>query len=53
MIQIRNLNIDPEVYLKLVPPAKAESLGVPAFLKVLENELPQVKIGNYTREAPK
>ena len=53
MIQIRNLNIDPEVYLKLVPPAIGEALGVPNFLKILESELPQVIVGNYTREVLK
>jgi pyruvate-formate lyase-activating enzyme len=49
MIQVRNLNLDPEVYLRLVPNLDEEPLGVPAFLEVLREELPGVEVGNYTR----
>lgn len=51
MIQLRNLNLDPEIFLKLVPPASGPSLGIPAFLEILQAELPGVKLGNYSREA--
>ena len=48
-IQVRNLNIDPEMMSELVNLAQGESLGVPAFLKILAEELPEVAIGNYTK----
>lgn len=49
LIQIRNLNIDPDVYLKTIPPAEGEALGITQFLQILKAELPGVEIGNYSR----
>jgi pyruvate-formate lyase-activating enzyme len=49
MIQVRNLNIDPEVYLGVLPPSKSQPLGVPGWLTLLQKELPGVEIGNYSR----
>ncbi|MEW6661843.1 MAG: radical SAM protein [Bacillota bacterium] len=49
MIQVRNLNIDPDRYLDILPPAKGEVLGVPRWLAVLRAELPGVEIGNFSR----
>ena len=49
LIQIRNLNIDPDVYLKAVPPAKGEVLGITQFLEIIKAELPEVQIGNYSK----
>ncbi|SMB88119.1 Pyruvate-formate lyase-activating enzyme [Desulfonispora thiosulfatigenes DSM 11270] len=48
-IQIRNLNIDPDFFLKQIPLPESEALGVPTFLKILKDELPGVEIGNYTK----
>ena len=52
LIQIRNLNIDPDVYLKAIPPAEGEVLGITKFLEILKEELPGVEIGNYSRPKP-
>jgi len=48
-VQLRNLNIDPDVFLDKIPFPKGEPLGVPAFLEVLSKELPKVEMGNYTK----
>ncbi|MDN5323815.1 MAG: hypothetical protein PWQ67_2269 [Clostridia bacterium] len=48
-IQVRNLNIDPDVLLAELPVPKGNPLGVPAFLDILAEELPRVEIGNYTK----
>lgn len=48
-IQLRNLNIDPEVFLSLAGSGDEEPLGVPRFLQMLREELPGVEIGNYTK----
>ena len=48
-IQIRNLNIDPETMQGILQTVAGEALGVPAFLQILEEELPEVAIGNYTK----
>ena len=48
-IQVRNLNIDPETMKPILALLQGEPLGVPAFLEILEEELPQVAVGNYTK----
>jgi len=52
-IQVRNLNIDPEMMTPLVNLAQGDALGVMSFLEILEQELPQVQIGNYTKAVEK
>jgi pyruvate-formate lyase-activating enzyme len=53
MIQIRNLNIDPDyVWARLrqenLEPA-GETLGIAGFLAELKREFPQLTVGNYSR----
>lgn len=48
-IQIRNLNIDPDLLMAQIPVPQGEPLGVPAFLEILAQEIPHVEIGNYTK----
>jgi len=48
LIQMRNLNIDPESYLTLIPPAQGEMLGMKQMLEIYREELPGVLIGSYT-----
>ena len=48
-IQVRNLNIDPETMKPIIELLTEEPLGVPAFLNILQEELPDVAIGNYTK----
>lgn len=48
LIQMRNLNIDPESYLSLIPPARGEVLGMKQLLQIYREELPGVLIGSYT-----
>ncbi len=47
MIQLRNLNIDPDLLFKHIP-LGGESLGVTSFLHIIKNELPKIKVGSYT-----
>jgi len=51
LIQLRNLNIDPEVLLPRLPPldSMGRALGVRALLETLKRELPDVEIGNFSR----
>ncbi|WP_199617196.1 radical SAM protein [Paenibacillus alkalitolerans] len=53
LIQLRNLNIDPESYLALIPKAKGQLLGMKQAIELLEAELPDVMIGSYTHIPPK
>jgi len=50
MIQLRNLNIDPDVYTRLFPVA-AKTVGMSGFVRVLRDRLPGVTIGSYSRPA--
>ncbi|MCZ8522962.1 MULTISPECIES: radical SAM protein [Paenibacillus] len=48
LIQLRNLNIDPESYLSLIPPARGERYGMKQMLEIFREELPGVILGSYT-----
>ncbi|WP_219834905.1 radical SAM protein [Paenibacillus sp. R14(2021)] len=52
LIQMRNLNIDPESYLELIPKAKGEIYGMKQMLEIFADELPDVVIGSYTHVPP-
>ncbi|RIX51293.1 radical SAM protein [Paenibacillus nanensis] len=52
LIQMRNLNIDPESYLALIPKAKGEIYGMKQMLEIFRQELPDVVIGSYTHVPP-
>ncbi|MFS0724730.1 radical SAM protein [Paenibacillus sp. 1P07SE] len=52
LIQMRNLNIDPESYLELIPPAQGEIYGMKQLLEIYAQELPDVVIGSYTHVPP-
>ncbi|GHO95523.1 radical SAM protein [Reticulibacter mediterranei] len=51
LIQLRNLNIDPEVLLPRLPALDSlgKALGIPALIETLKREVPDVEIGNFTR----
>jgi pyruvate-formate lyase-activating enzyme len=51
LIQLRNLNIDPEVLLPKMPPldSMGKALGVRTLIETLHREVPEVAIGNFTR----
>ncbi len=51
LIQLRNLNIDPEVLLPKMPPLNSmgKALGVRTLVETLYREVPEVAIGNFTR----
>jgi pyruvate-formate lyase-activating enzyme len=52
LIQMRNLNIDPESYLELIPKAQGEIYGMKTMLEIFRQELPDVVIGSYTHVPP-
>lgn len=47
LVQLRNLNIDPELLLPKLPP-RGPALGVRAFVDLLRRELPDLRIGNFS-----
>ncbi|MBO9609309.1 MAG: radical SAM protein [Paenibacillaceae bacterium] len=48
LIQMRNLNIDPEAYLNIIPKAQGDILGMGQMIDIFREELPHVVIGSYT-----
>jgi pyruvate-formate lyase-activating enzyme len=52
LIQMRNLNIDPESYLEIIPKAQGEIYGMKQMLEIFREELPGVVIGSYTHVPP-
>lgn len=47
MIQARNLNIDPDLYLDSIDYRESKPLGIRAFLELLAARFPKIKIGYY------
>ena len=48
MIQIRNLNIDPDVFLKIMPPQNGNMLGTKKFLQTLKLKFDNLQIGSFS-----
>lgn len=48
MIQVRNLNIDPDRFLEIMPPQQGSCLGTKAFLQHLQEKFPQLIIGSFS-----
>jgi pyruvate-formate lyase-activating enzyme len=53
LIQLRNLNIDPESYLEMIPKAQGEVFGMKQAIEIYQQELPDVVIGSFTHVPPK
>jgi pyruvate-formate lyase-activating enzyme len=55
LIQLRNLNIDPEVLLPRMPSLDTlgKALGIPAMIEIIKRELPEIEIGNFSRPVKK
>lgn len=51
LIQLRNLNIDPEVLLPRMPAldSMGKALGINTMIDILKREAPDVEIGNFSR----
>jgi len=51
LIQLRNLNIDPEVLLPRMPAldSMGRALGMRTLIEMIRREVPDVEIGNFTR----
>ena len=47
MLQCRNLNLDPQLYLDTFPGSKAAPRGIVYLLKAVSAALPKLKIGYF------
>lgn len=48
MIQLRTLNIDPDLYAAHVPLPEGPALGIPELLRILRAECPALVLGNHS-----
>ena len=48
MIQVRNLNIDPDIFLDTMPVSNAKMLGTKKFLQTLRERFKNLQIGNFS-----
>ena len=48
MIQMRNLNIDPTLFLRTMPEAESDPVGTKNFMDTLHAEFPQLVIGSFS-----
>jgi pyruvate-formate lyase-activating enzyme len=52
-IQLRNLNIDPDMMMKVLPKRMNNPLGIPRMIELLKKEAPGLEIGSYSRAVEK
>jgi pyruvate-formate lyase-activating enzyme len=52
LVQMRNLNIDPEYYLAQIPEQRGELLGMRRVMEIFKEEVPGLEIGSYTHVPP-
>lgn len=48
MIQVRNLNIDPDAFLDIMPEAEGNTVGTRRFLQELHQSYPRLVIGSFS-----
>jgi molybdenum cofactor biosynthesis enzyme MoaA len=51
-VQLRNLNLDPELYLNCLPEVSAPSMGLPSFRKRLAKDCPGLGFGYFNPYLP-
>jgi pyruvate-formate lyase-activating enzyme len=49
MIQMRNLSIDPDLYLRIIPFPADRGMGIRELLRLLRQEFPALEIGYFNR----
>lgn len=52
LIQMRNLNIDPEYYLAHIPKPRGEIYGMKQMMEIFRVECPNTEIGSFTHVPP-
>jgi hypothetical protein len=49
MLQLRNLSIDPELYLRLFDTQQEAAIGIRNLIRLLRKEFPVMEIGYFNR----
>ncbi|MEJ2723893.1 MAG: radical SAM protein, partial [Deltaproteobacteria bacterium] len=48
-LHLKNLNIDPQLYLEKMPTGKSLAVGMKEMVIILKRELPSLKLGYFNR----
>jgi len=48
MVQLRNLNIDPDYLFSKLPPAAGEIMGIPHLISAMK-DVPGLEVGSFSR----
>jgi len=48
MIQLRNLNIDPDLYFDTMPEPEGDKIGIVGMIETLREDYPNLRIGSFT-----
>ncbi|EGO64137.1 radical SAM protein [Acetonema longum] len=48
MIQLRNLNLDPDAFLSIMPQSVAKAVGISRFVRQLQDWVPGLTIGSFS-----
>jgi hypothetical protein len=49
MIQMRNLNIDPDLYLQAIAPGGGEKIGISKMMDMIRGEFPHLILGYFNK----
>lgn len=49
MIQLRNLNVDPDAFLAIMPDSQTDPIGVRNFIARIGQKFPVVRLGSFSR----
>lgn len=53
MIQMRNLNVDPDAFLAVMPPPEGKAGGTRRFLDEIKRQFPALAVGNFSHYVEK
>lgn len=48
MIQLRNLNVDPDAFLEIMPESAGTPIGIRQFIDALKHNVPRLAIGSFS-----
>ena len=48
-IHLKNLNIDPDLYLRKMPVTDSKAVGIKRMAKIIQEEFPEIKLGYFNQ----
>jgi molybdenum cofactor biosynthesis enzyme MoaA len=51
-LHIKNLNIDPDLYIRAMPPATSRAVGMKKMTEMVREALPDIQLGYFNQPVP-